>query len=252
MLAKSPFPVPESLPRERTTKHVHIYTDLGEEDLDFYVNFFEGFIIYFRENYLAFSQKPLTMYLFGNMQSYTSYSERHEAPRTPFGYYLGEFNLIVVNLESGVGTATHELVHHLVHKGSAKPCPHWANEGIATFFEKFIGYLDDGGKLHISFGYFSNWRFPITKAEVDSISLRRLVRVPNDQCSARSLMLFLHKKGVFKRFIHELSVCEDDRNGLITLERVYGKDLYELEKEWKDWIRSRPIDANVLLVQRSG
>jgi hypothetical protein len=246
------FPVDKSLSRERTTEHLHIYSDLSEGDLDFYAKFFERFIIYFRENYLPFSQeRPLTMYLFGDMQSYLSYSERQKAPRTPYGYWLAEFNVIVVNLKTGVGTATHELVHHLVYKGFVKPCPHWANEGIATFFEKFIGHVDDRGQLHISFGYFSNWRFPITKHEVDNISLGKLVRTPNDQCTARSLMLFLHKKRLFTQFIHELSLREDDPTGLITLIRIYGKDLPDLEKEWKDWIRLQPVDDNVLLVQRS-
>jgi ankyrin repeat protein len=246
------FPVDASLARERTTEHLHIYTDLSEEELRFYANFFEEFILHFRQNYLALSkERPLTVYLFGNMQSYASYSEQHKAPRTPFGYYLGKFNVMVVNLDSGLGTATHELVHHLLKEGSVKPCPYWVQEGVAEFFEKFLGYIDDQGKLHISFGYFSNWRFPETKGRIDEVSLSTLVLDPYADSGVRSFILFLHKKGLLKPFLRELDLREGDPYGLAALKRVSGVDLMSLEREWKEWIRSQPIDDNVLLVQKS-
>ena len=35
------------------------------------------------------------------------------------------------------------------------------------------------------------------------------------------------------------------------LEAVYGADLETIESEWKGWVQSQPIDANVKLVERS-
>jgi hypothetical protein len=36
-----------------------------------------------------------------------------------------------------------------------------------------------------------------------------------------------------------------------TLEAVYGADLGTIESEWKGWVKSQPVDANVKLVSRS-
>jgi len=158
-------------------------------------------------------------------------------------------NIIAVNRYSGLGTATHELVHHFIAMSFARRPAKWVDEGIATFFEKFIGHLDNEGKLTISFGYFSNWRFPITKRIVNELNLREMIGAKEpDQCAARSLMLFLHKKGLFKNFVRQISAVKDDRDGSATLQKVCGKPIAEIERQWKDWIKSQPIDEDVLLV----
>ena len=115
---------------------------------------------------------------------------------TKYGFYSGlKNNIIVVNRASGLGTATHELVHYFIDVGFPEHPPVWIDEGIATFFEKFIGHFDDSGKLNISFGYFSNWRFPITKKKINKLSLKQIINSKDmSQCAARSFMLFLHKK----------------------------------------------------------
>ncbi len=37
----------------------------------------------------------------------------------------------------------------------------------------------------------------------------------------------------------------------LTLRKVYGKSISRIEQDWKDWIRSQPLDGNVALVQRA-
>jgi hypothetical protein len=161
-------------------------------------------------------------------------------------------NIIVVNGESGLGTTTHELVHHFTRTSFARRPAKWVQEGIAVFFEKFIGHFDEDGKLIISFGYFSNWRFPETKKLVKWLSLDDMVLAKEpDQSSAGALMLFLHKKGLFREFVKQLSKVTDDPNSVRTLEKVYGKPLSEIGKDLKDWINAQPIDADVGLVEKS-
>ena len=245
---------PKALWNRRKTEHFHIYTDHDSASLDYYEHFLEGFFEYFDSGFVKIGQKRrLKVYLFKDTISYKPYAESVRAQYTPYGFYKGPWvNIIVVNRDSGLGTATHELVHHFIATSFAREPPEWVNEGIATFFEKFIGHLDKEGKLTISVGYFSNWRFPITKKNADRLSLSRLISAADpDQCAARSLMLFLHKKVLFKRFVRQMSTQTDDPAGSVTLQNVYGKLNPEIEQDWKDWIRSQPIDGNVKLVERA-
>ena len=243
---------PKVLSSQLRTKHFHIYTDLDPASLDYYKQVMEGFFEYFDKNYFQIRQRrPLLVYLFKDATSYKPYVKGLREQYTPYGFYAGlKANVIVVNRASGLGTMTHELVHHFIATSFAKRPPGWANEGIAAFFEKFIGHLDQHGKLTISFGYFSNWRFPITKKNLDKLSLKVLIRSENaDQCAARSLMLFLHKKGLFDDFVNRLRVQTRDPTAAISLQRVYRKPLPAIEREWKSWIKSQPLDADVDLVK---
>jgi hypothetical protein len=239
------------LTNQRQTEHFHIYSNLGSDALDYYEQFFEGFFDYFSREYFKIGQKhPLKVYLFKDTKSYKPYAKSARS-NTLYGFYMGpRENIIVVNRDSGLGTATHELVHHFIATTFKRRPAKWVNEGIATFFEKFIGHLDKGGKLTISFGYFSNWRFPVTKGNIERFNLRDLMSTKNpDQGAARSLMLFLHKKGLFKSFVKEMSARRRDRTGSTTLQEVYGKSIREIERDWKGWVRAQPIDANVRLVE---
>lgn len=247
---------PKTLSTRRKTEHFHIYTNLDPDSLNYYEHFLEGFFDYFNSRYFKIGQKRrLKVYLFEDTTSYKPYAESVRRHYTRYGFYTGPWvNIIVVNRDSGLGTTTHELVHHFIATSFAAEPPKWVDEGIATFFEKFIGHLDEKGKLTISFGYFSNWRFPITKNKVDgiSVSLSGLIAaVEPDQSAARSLMLFLHKKGLFENFVRQMSMQTDDPTGSVTLQKVYGKPIAEIEREWKAWIRAQPIDGNVKLVERA-
>lgn len=245
---------PKSLTRQSKTGHFHIYTDVDEASLDYYEHFFEGFYDYFNREYFEIGQsRPLKVYLFKGAESYSPFAESVRGLRTPYGFYMGPWaNTIVVNRESGLGTTTHELVHHFIRTSFVRRPPKWVDEGIATFFEKFIGHIGEDGKLTISFGYFSNWRFPETKRLAKWLSIEGLVTLEEpDQSAARSLMLFLHKKGLFKQFVREMSVQKNDPTGELTLQKVYGKSIPDIEREWKDWVMAQPIDKDVTLVPRA-
>ena len=242
---------PKVLSNQRKTQHFHIYTDLDSGSLDHYEQFFEGFVKYFEKDYFKIRQRrPLKIYLFKNEASYKPYAESVHGSYTKYGFYMGlKRNLIVVNRASGLGTTTHELVHYFIDTSFVKHPPEWIDEGIATFFEKFIGHLDENGNLTISFGYFSNWRFPITKKDINKLNLKNLIKSSDpDQCAARSLMLFLHKKGLFSKCVKKWRIAKNDPTGVVTLEKIYGKSISKIEQDWKNWIRSQPIDENVKLV----
>ncbi len=246
-----PWTGPDLLPYEIDTQHLHIRTDLEPDPARFYANFLERFTLYFKKYYFGFRQEqPLTVYLFGTTLRYELYNRKRRGPLTPYGYYCGpKENLAVVNLASGLGTATHELVHHFVAKGfTREACPQWVNEGLAMFFEKFIGYFDTQGTLMLSLGYFSDWRFPQTKRLIKKIKFDDLVSYRYDS-PVRDFMLFLHRKGLLNEFINRMIVRRGDPTGALTLQQIYGQDIPTIVAEWKDWVRAQPVDGNVRFVK---
>lgn len=247
---------PDSLPNRRETARCVIWTDLDGERLDFHAKFFEGFWDWFEQEYYRVpAAAKLPILLFSKEADYTAFRTASGGPDTPFGYY--EFTadgecMLVVNLSSGLGTATHEFVHHFVRLGFGERAPFWMNEGFAQFFEKFMGHIDASGALQISFGYFSNWRFPAAKQRVEAFSLAGLVQNRDeDHVALRELFLFLHKRGRLKPLLDAMRSRQGDPDGTETLAMVWGRPLQDLEQHWKEWIRSQPIDLDVNLVPRS-
>jgi len=241
----------EILSTQRQTGHFNIYTDMDQSQMDFYVMFLEDFYSYFEDNYFKLnSQKPLEVYLFKNEQTYRPYVQSLYKDYTPYGFYTGfRTNRIVVNGDSGLGTVTHELVHYFIDVGFKTEPPKWVDEGIATFFEKFIGHFEENGELSISFGYFSNWRFPITKKAIEGINLSDLINSPDpEQCCLRSFSLFLHKKNLFSDCIGQWQKATDQEQWISILEQVYGAPIAQIEIEWKTWVKEQPIDGDVELV----
>ena len=242
---------PKNLLIQQKTDNFHIFTNFDSESINYYENLFEGFFDYFSTEYFNIHlDRRLKVYLFRDESSYKKYVEGAYKNYTPYGFYLGPWaNTIIINAESGLGTAMHELVHHFIATNFTNHPAPWIDEGIATFFEKFIGHIDNEGDLHISFGYFSNWRFPITKRNLRGLSLDNLINLNDpDQCAARSFMLFLHKKGFFQEFVRQMSTQNDDSTGVTILQDIYGQPIEQIEFDWKNWINSQPIDGNVKLV----
>ena len=233
-----PLPTPASLGNSVESPYYEVYTDLDGGQAEFYTTFFNEFFRYFEREYFPVHQgKKLKVFLFGNPAAYREYVEK-------------KFKTIVINHASGLGTATHELVHHFMATADLDYYPDWISEGFPAFFEKFIGYIDPDGRLHISLGYFSNWRFPLTKKVIDQYTMEALFKT-RDQSVARSFNLFLHKHRHLNRFIQTLYTERGKADPIKTLEAVYGADLKTIEGEWKSWVRSQPLDANVKLVNRS-
>jgi len=247
------LPPPASLPAERRTGHFEIHTDLGPAELDHHARFLEGFVECFQARYFPVRQRRrLRVFLFADAAGYEAWVRPRYATCSPYGFYLRRSNVVVANLGSGLGTVTHELVHHFVAVSFAEPPPKWINEGFAAFFEKFIAGLDADGRLELSLGYFHDRRFPEVKRNVERLKLAELAAAPDpDQSTARSLALFLHRRGRLADLVNRARVARGAGDGLGLLEAACGKPTAEVEREWKDFLRAQPVDADVLLVEQS-
>lgn len=247
---------PQALTNVRETPRFRVHSDLAAEELDFQVRWFDAFWTWFEERWFAVPPgRPLWIWLFGDPATFESWNASMGRESTSGFYAAGDNGqgVLVVDLQTGLGTATHELVHHFVHQAFGERAPHWFNEGFAAFFEKFLARLGDDGRLELSVGYFSNWRFPIAKRDVDGYSLAGLFAAgPDvDQCAARSLILFLHRQGKLRAFVQAMLARTGDPDGSQTLQQVFGTPLPTLERAWLEWIRAQPIDADVDLVPQS-
>ncbi len=234
------------------TRHFNIHTNLDFERLDYFEKFFEGFFDYFDRRFLEIKQpERLEVFLFDNLKSYGPFARYLRGPGyTPYGFYSPSRDIIVVNADTGLGTLTHELAHHFTDCAFDYRPAEWILEGIATYFEKFIGHLDEDGKLHITFGYFSNERLPQAKEIIHKFTFSQLIgRGGFPQSLIRTFVMFLHKKGKFIEFVR-IAAAEsvDDPFGLGALEKVYNKPLDEIEAEWKQWVLELPMDDDIFLV----
>ena len=248
---------PDGLSSVRGAERFDLHSDLAGDALELQVRWFGAFWDWFEARYFEVPPGPkLQIWLFGDGVLYREWSRATGRGDGPAGFYAVTADgggLLVVDLSSGLGTATHELVHHFVWRAFGDRAPHWWNEGFAAFFEKFLARLADDGSLELSVGYFSNWRFPICRRDVEGYSLAQLFAAGRDvdQCAARSLVLFLHRQRKLPALVEAMRTRTGDPDGSEALERAFGAPLAELEAQWKQWIRDQPLDADVALVPQS-
>ena len=237
------------------TRHFNIHTNLDFERLDYFEKFFEGFYEYYDREFLEIKQpERLEAFLFDGPRYYGPFARYLTGPDyTPYGFYISSMNIIVVNADTGLDTLTHELAHHFTDCAFEYRPVQWINEGISTYFERFIGHLDEEGKLHITFGYFSNERLPQAKEIINEFTFSELIgRGGFPQSLIRTFIMFLHKKGKFIEFARiAASDSLDDPFGLGALEKVYNKSLDEIEAEWKRWVLELPMDNEIFLVDEA-
>ena len=147
-----------------------------------------------------------------------------------------------MNISTGSGTLVHEMTHALV-RYDFPDIPSWFNEGLGSLYERCS--LNNGEIL----GYV-NWRLPDLKDAIEDDSytnLKRLLNTSDDEfygdnsgfnyAQARYLCMFLQEKGMLRAYYKAFrDNYVDDKTGRKTLEKIYGKDLTELEKDYLDWV----------------
>ena len=186
------------------TRHFNVHTNLDFERLDYFERFFEGFFDYYDRQFLEIKQpERLEVFLFDGPKYYKPFARNlWGSGELPWGFYSPSMDIIVVNTDTGLGTITHELAHHFTDCAFEYRPEEWIQEAISTYFEKFIGYLDEEGKMHITFGYFSNMRLPQAKEIIHKFTFSELIgRYRFPQSLIRTFVMFLHKKGKFREFV---------------------------------------------------
>ena len=163
------------------------------------------------------------------------------------GQAFSKENIVIVDggARSALGVATHEITHIIVSratKDSYVGVPLWLNEGLAEY-----GNIeqDSGYDRYLEWAIDTNRLFPFS-------SLNRFPGNPNLTLVAygqsKSFIEFLVKeypKENMKNLMKEISGRKSIDDSFIS---SYGKNLNELESEWKSTLLS--IDSNEVLLKQ--
>lgn len=189
-------------------------------------------------------EKPIRVYLFRDKASYEDYCNRtyEKPPSTPFGFYMARERKMVMNIATGTGTLAHEIVHPLLSE-DFPDVPSWFNEGFASLYEQ-------SGPRNGRIAGLVNWRLPGLHKALRSprgVSLKELLETSTDAfygdargsnyAAARYLCLWLQERDMLADFYREFKAShKDSPSGRAALEKVVGKPLDDLERDWRDWV----------------
>lgn len=195
--------------------------------------------MYFRKD----PAEVVQIWLFKDAPSYFQYnlSLWNASPGTGFGYYLPKQKRMMMNIASGGGTLTHELVHPYIEANFPRS-PLWFNEGLASLYEQ-SSYR--GGKV---FGE-TNWRLKGLQAVINANAMPSLQEMmqtnraqflgPNRQvyyAQARYLMYYLQTKGLLENYYRQFSAgVAADPTGINTLLKI--TTVNSMERLERDWVR---------------
>lgn len=197
---------------------------------------------------MYFKQDPsdvVQIWLFKDEGSFFQYNKAlwNASPGTSFGYYLPQQKRMMMNIASGGGTLTHELVHPYI-EANFPQSPLWFNEGLASLYEQ--SYYK-GGKVYGA----PNWRLRGLQAVIraDSMpSLMTMMKTNRNQflggnrevyyAQARYLMLYLQSRGLLERYYSQFTKnVASDPTGIATLLRLTNsQSMQQLEKNWLSYI----------------
>jgi tetratricopeptide (TPR) repeat protein len=159
------------------------------------------------------------------------------------GFYSQESNMLIART---VGlTLIHEFTHALHRadqQGRGQRHPIWLTEGLATLFESsrmVAGHAvpEPNARLNALQRIIRRNR-QIPLADLMKSSPAKFMEDPGASYSqVRYLMMYLHSRGLLGKWYQ--TYCdgyESDETGQVAMEKVLGKKLGEIEKDWHKWV----------------
>jgi tetratricopeptide (TPR) repeat protein len=148
------------------------------------------------------------------------------------------------------GSLRHEFVHlmHFAHmERLGQQHPLWIQEGIAALYEDY--QLDADGSIR----FLPNDRQIIVKARAKGGKLVKwndLFRMRADEFMERAQTLYPQARSIFE-FVADRGQLEawyrtytktfaEDRTGGLAFEQTFGKELDEIERDWRRWVAQQP------------
>lgn len=197
---------------------------------------------------LYFDKDPtaiIDIWLFKDALSYRKHCKKifDDEPDTPFGYFSGTHNALIMNIETGGGTLVHEIVHPFVD-ANFPDCPAWFNEGLGSLYEQCSER--DGNIAGLT-----NWRLAGLQEAIkagDVPPFATLLSTSTTQfynedpgtnyAQSRYLCYYLQEKGLLVQFYRKFKEAHTkDPTGEKTLKDVLEvDDLPRFKKEWEKWV----------------
>ena len=204
----------------------------------------EGAQLLWKQYFTKKPAYPIRIYLFADDKSYRASAKAlfGDVDVSRFGYYKPDKRALVMNIGTGGGTLVHEMVHALMEP-DFPDAPTWFSEGLASLYEQ-CNYTKDGLVGLV------NWRLPVLRAGMaakTTLPLEKLTAATRDEFLDRHLGEHYAQARYFCQYMQERKVlgdfyrafrdgCAKDPTGAKTLEKVFGKPLPAVEKDWLAWV----------------
>lgn len=195
---------------------------------------------------LLFAHQP-DQYISVVLPSPEDYKEIVKRPNVG-GFYNHDLRILIAARLGQV--MAHEFTHAL-HNADLDPLgqehPTWVGEGLGTLFEhtRFEGERlvpADGLRLATIQDAVRRGRsIPFQRlVAMDSKSFTADAVAGTTYSEAGSVMMYLYEKNLLRPFYDTFkTLYEQDKTGKLALERVTGKKLADVEKDWKAWMLAR-------------
>ncbi|MBI5723907.1 MAG: PDZ domain-containing protein [Planctomycetes bacterium] len=163
------------------------------------------------------------------------------------GYYQNDTRILVSR------TIGEELIHEFTHalhfadqEGRGQEHPIWIIEGMGTLFE--TSELRNG-KVVPGHSSRLNMLKEIVRRELNTPwedffafnqrdFLNGQEQTMISYCQSRYIMMYLHERGLLEKWYGEyVGGWEKDKTGRAAFEKVFGKELPEIENDWLAWIK---------------
>ena len=192
--------------------------------------------------------EPVKVLLFKDAESYAEWNQKlfNEKPSTPFGYFSRSKKSMVMNIGTGAGTLTHEMVHAMA-EADFPGIPAWLNEGLGSLYE---APRTDKDKRVVGG---TNWRLKGLLADLrngSALHYRDVIGVSDkdfygtnsskNYASMRYLMQWLQDQGKLEAFYTRIRDGKDD-TGQAALRAVFDNTLSvdEIEEKVYAWVKTK-------------
>ena len=155
----------------------------------------------------------------------------------------------------------HEFVHVLHHSHMdelGQEHPLWIQEGLAALYEEYELSADgtvrfgpndrqNVAKRMARTGELMRW------SEVMAISKQELARdAARFYSQLRSFFRFMAERDLLKPWYADYTEhFDDDHSGLLSLERVFGRSMGEIDLKWRAWLDAQPTIVNQAMIKKS-
>ncbi|MCI0450664.1 MAG: hypothetical protein L0Y79_12955 [Chlorobi bacterium] len=205
----------------------------------------------FYNDYFEIKPNDITViFLLKNDETYKYWAKKlyDDDDLSRYGYYKPSEKTMLMNISTGTGTLVHEMTHALV-RYDFEDIPSWFNEGLGSLYERcslnnkqILGYV--------------NWRLPALQDAINDKSYTTLDKLVNmnsnefygsrsdvNYAQARYLCLYLQENGLLKKYYKLFrDTYSQDNTGKTQLEKITGKTISELDKDYVSWAKSLKYD----------
>ncbi len=219
-------------------QYFQVYSTISQKETEDQLRLATLFLEHIDKNFFSVQKDfPIFILLFLDKTAFQTFfqKELHQKNPPAFGVYFSNLHTFLTYPDSGIGTMAHELTHALMRK-NLPYSPRWAEEGIASFFEKFYGY-EEHGNLIAEWGFQNPWRLRELGETLPYLRLEDILENKTGTSEKRMLTTFLFQQRKFKEYL--LLVQKNDKRGYATfLEAVFARPLLEITPFWQEYLNA--------------